>query len=76
MAVQLSIPFETLVELVEQLPSDQQQALLIHLLDKTKNRPTSAADKKALLESMMVDLGAVSPEYSDRRDDWYGDDGR
>jgi hypothetical protein len=76
MAVKLNITYETLVELVEQLPSDQRQALLARLLEKTKTRPLNVDERKALFESMIVDLGAVSAQYSDRREDWYGDDGR
>ena len=76
MAVQLNIPYETLLELVEQLPSDKQQDLLVRLLEKTKTRPLNKDERKALFESMTVDLGAVSAQYSDRREDWYDEDGR
>lgn len=76
MAVQLNIPYETLVELVEQLSPEQQQNLVMRLLDKTKAHPLSKAEWKTLFESMTVDLGEVSPQYTDRRADWYDDDGR
>jgi hypothetical protein len=75
-AVQLNIPYETLVELVEQLPLEQQQDLVMRLLDKTKAHPLSKTEWKTLFESLTVDLGEVSPQYSDRREDWYDDDGQ
>jgi hypothetical protein len=64
------------VSLVEKLPNEQQRDLLLRLLDKTKNQPLSVDERLALLDSMVVDLGPVLPGYSDRREDWYGDDGR
>ena len=73
MAVQLNIPYETLVTLVEQLPEEQQQDLLRRLLDKARTRQLSKEERKAVFESMTVDLGAVSSAYSDRREDWYDD---
>jgi hypothetical protein len=76
MAVQLNIPYETLVELVEQLPPEQQQDLAMRLLDKKKDHALSKAEWKALFESMTLDLGEVLPGYSDRREDWYDADGR
>lgn len=76
MAVQLNISYETLLALVEQLPSSQQQDLLMRLLEKARSRQLDPGERKALFESMMVDLGEVSAEYSDRRADWYDDDGR
>lgn len=76
MAVQLNIPYETLVELVEQLPPEQQRNLALRLLDKKKERALSKAEWKAAFESMTVDVGEVLPGYSDRREDWYDDDGR
>ena len=76
MAVQLDIPYETLVALVEQLSDEQQQDLLHRLLDKARTRQRSKNERLALLESLTIDLGAVSPDYSDRREDWHGDDGR
>ncbi len=76
MAVQLDIPYETLLVLVEQLPEEQQHDLLRRLLDKARTHSFSVDDRLALLEALTVDLGAVSSSYSDRREDWYGDDGR
>jgi hypothetical protein len=76
MAVQLSIDYEQVVALVEQLSPEQQTDLLTRLLEKSKMRQLTSQERKALLESITIDLGAVLPGYSDRREDWYGDDGR
>ncbi len=76
MAVQLDISYETLVSLVDKLPDEQQHDLLRRLLDKARNQALTVNDRLALLESMTVNLGPVLPDYSDRREDWYGDDGR
>lgn len=75
MAVQLNIPYETLVELVEQLPAEQQQDLLVRLLDKAKNRSLSVEEKKALFHASILSV-PVNEAPSVRREDWYGDDGR
>jgi hypothetical protein len=76
MAVQLSIPYETLIALVEQLPPEQQQDLVLHLLERTQQHPLSTAERRMAFESMTMNLGQVSTVYSDRRQDWYEDDGR
>ena len=70
MAVQLSIPYETLIALIDQLPDDQQRDLLRRLLDKASARPLSVDERLALLDSLTIDAGAVLPGYSDRREDW------
>ncbi len=72
MDVQLTIPFETLVELVEQLPEGQQQALIQRLQAHTKDQPTSAAEKIARLRSAQIAV-TVNQEPSIRREDWYDD---
>jgi DNA mismatch repair ATPase MutL len=76
MAVQLNINYEQLLQLVDQLTEAQQSDLIDRLLEKAKTRQMSVDERKALFEALKVDLGAVSSEYSDRRADWYDDDGR
>jgi hypothetical protein len=41
-----------------------------------EHRHLTRDERKVLFESMSLDLGAISPDYSDRREDWYGDDQR
>jgi hypothetical protein len=69
MAVQLTIPFETLVELVEQLPPEQRSTLIERV--QRKNQP------KRLSEQLLVfNVGAWPEGMTLRREDEYGDDGR
>jgi hypothetical protein len=75
MTVQLPIPYETLVTLIDQLPAQQQQDLLVHLLDKAKTRQLSKEEKRALFHASILDI-PVNEEPSIRREDWYDDDAR
>ena len=76
MAVQLTIEFEKLVELVDQLPTEQQQYLVQHITEQSHQRELTPKEKIELLNSTVHDLGEISPDFSFRRDDWYSDDGR
>lgn len=64
---------EEVVRLAEELTDDQKAALAIWLLDRIKSRDLTAKERLAVFDSMTVDLGAVLPTYSDRREDWYED---
>ncbi|MEW6579891.1 MAG: hypothetical protein AB1435_11945 [Chloroflexota bacterium] len=75
MAVQLNIPYETLVTLVEQLPAKQQQDLLVRLLQTTRTRPLSREEKLALFHASILSV-PVNEAPSIRREDWYDDDAR
>lgn len=69
MAVQL----EEVVKLAEGLTDDQKAELVVWLLDRIKTRELTVSERLAVFDSMTVDLGAVLPGYSDRREDWYED---
>lgn len=69
MAVQLTIPFETLVELVEQLPPDQRSALIERVQHKEQPKPLSK-------QFLVFDVGDWPKDMTLRREDEYGDDGR
>jgi hypothetical protein len=69
-AVQLTIPYETLVELVSQLPPQQQRTLIERLQAQT---PKSARLSERL---MIFDRGEWPETVTLRREDEYGDDGR
>lgn len=76
MVVQLKIEYEQLVELVEQLPDEQQRRLIACLLTRTSDRrPLTAEEKIQLFEAALLP-NAVNETPSPRREDWYGDDGR
>jgi len=67
MAVQLTIPFETLVELVEQLPPHQQSALIERVQHKEAFKPVSQ-------QLLVFDVGAWPETLTLRREDEYADD--
>lgn len=70
MAVQLTIPFETLVELVEQLPEEQQR----DLVDRVQHKTVKPAH---LSEQLLVfDVGDWPEGLTLRREDEYGHEGR
>jgi len=76
MALQLSIRYEQLVELVEQLSEEQQKDLIKRLLTRqAQQRPLTIEEKLKLLDAVKLDV-AVNEEPSIRRIDWYDDDGR
>jgi len=71
-----NISYETLVELVKQLPKDQKQQLIDEVLH-AKPPELTAEEKIAALKRMRIDTPLVEGfEFSDRREDWYDDDGR
>lgn len=76
MAVQLTIEYDKLVELVDQLSVDQQQNLIQHLSQQANTRILTAQEKVELLNSTIHDLGDIPADFSFSREDWYGDDGR
>jgi hypothetical protein len=76
MAVQLTIDYEQVVQLVEQLTQEQQQALIARLMtQQAQQRPLTAEEKIRLLDATKIHR-EVNEEPSIRREDWYGDDGR
>lgn len=54
MAVKLDISYETLVELVDQLPPEQKRALMLHLLQQADERPLTAAERKAVYHNSVA----------------------
>ena len=81
MGVQLTISYETLLALVEQLPPDQKSDLALRLTQyqlSLKAMPSpetlTTEEKIAILKSMAIN-SPIKEEPSIRREDWY-DDGR
>jgi hypothetical protein len=76
MAVQLTIEYEQVVRLVEQLPAEQQEALLTVILrQRARQRPLTPEEKIRLVDAAKLD-NPINVPPSVRRQDWYGDDGR
>jgi len=76
MAVQLTIEYDKLVELVDQLPIEQRLNLINHLTQKAKEHTLTTREKIELLNSTVHDLGTIPVNFSFSREDWYSDDGR
>jgi len=74
MAVQLTIPYETLVELIEQLPEAEQDDLL-ERLTRRKQQPLTAEEWIQEFNAAVLSV-EVNEAPSIRREDWYDDDGR
>jgi hypothetical protein len=74
MTVKLDVPFEKLVELVKQLPLQQQQMLLQQIQGQAAES-LSVEAKIELLRAAQIDV-SVNQEPSPRRQDWYSDEGR
>ena len=75
MAVQLRIPYETLIELVEQLPEAEQKALMERLLSGKQAAALTKAERLAAYHASIMSV-PLREEPSIRREDWYDDDGR
>lgn len=76
MGVQLTVDYEQVVELVEQLSEEQQKALIARLLrQRAQQRPLTAEEKIQLFDAAKVS-NLVNQTPSVRRQDWYDDDGR
>jgi hypothetical protein len=67
--------YEDVVKMVEQLSPDEQQALVVRLQEMKKQNNLSSDEWRTLLNSIKVNI-PPGPAFSDRRQDWYGDDGR
>jgi hypothetical protein len=66
MAVRLTIPYETLVELVEQLPETQLQALVRHVQQRAQHHKPTVDEKMRLLKAAQIDHD-INEEPSPRR---------
>ena len=75
MAVQLTIPYETLVALVEQLSPDEQRDLLRRLQGRARQQALTDEEWRAAFQSLLIDA-PMSGDFPIRRADWYDDDGR
>lgn len=75
MSAQPNVSYEQVIEIVDQWPVEQQRALITHLQERTESETLTAAEKMALLRSVMFDIPVIN-DISNRREDWYDDDGR
>ena len=61
--------------MAEPLSSEEKRAWIEHLVEIAKERKLSFEEWKAIFESIVDDTPIIG-EFSDRRVDWYDDDGR
>lgn len=69
------VTLQEVIALAEKLPPQDQTALLAHLLRISNQRELTVEEKKALLQASVLDI-PLGENFSLRREDWYGDDGR
>ena len=67
--------YQQVIRLAEQL-TPQEQRTLVAYLQILRRHGLPKEERLSLFESMLTDLGPVSPDFSFRREDWYGDDER
>jgi hypothetical protein len=64
-----AITLNEVKQLADQLPPEEQIALVEYLQQQTHR--LTVDEKKALLDSLIVETGAWSADQSLRREDWY-----
>jgi hypothetical protein len=69
------VTYTEVVKLVDQLKPEEKQALVKHLQEEEVRRRTPE-EFRALFESVIIDAAPADPNFSFRREDWYGDDDR
>lgn len=75
MFLQSPITYQTILQLVEQLPDEQKEHLLLHLIQQAKTQQPANEERKTLYHASILDM-PVNEAPSIRRADWYDDDGR
>ncbi|NJR12674.1 hypothetical protein HC776_02000 [bacterium] len=75
MALQLNIDYQQVIALIDQMSSEQQQALIERLLTQREQKSLTAQEKIQLLDAVKLH-NPIHAAPSVRREDWYGDDGR
>jgi hypothetical protein len=73
--IMAQITFEEVVKLAKQLSPAEQQALITYLQRLAQQGTLGDEEWKTLLDSSKVSI-PPGPNFSDRRADWYDNDGR
>lgn len=71
----VSVTYDSVVRLTEQLSPQDQEALIEHLQNIVNQRKLSFEEWKTLFDSIKDDTPVIA-DFSPRREDWYDDDGR
>jgi hypothetical protein len=72
--VLIDLRYEQIVEAVDKLPLDKRRALLNYLAN-IERRALTNTEKHQVIDAVRRDI-APGIAFSDRRSDWYEDDGR
>lgn len=70
-----SITSDEVIKWAEQLPLTEQQTLIARLQAVIKHRTLKDNEWQSLLQSITVNIPPAA-HFSDRREDWYDDNGR
>lgn len=71
-----TVTIDEVFEIAEQLSPSDQQVLITRLRKLAQDATINPDQRKANFHALIVDLGEVASNYSLRREDWYGEDGR
>ncbi len=63
--------YQQIIRLAEQLAPQEQRAF-VDYLQSLRRHGLPKKERLRLFESMITDLGPVPPDFSFRREDWYG----
>lgn len=74
-AVQVAIPYVTLMELVKQLSDEKQRDLLRQVQAREVHESLADVDWRVAINALKIPL-PVGAAFPLRRADWYDDDGR
>lgn len=69
------VRYEEVVRLADQLSPSEQKALIAYLQDVAKQRELTQDEWNAAIDAVKVSI-PPGPSFSDRRADWYDDNGR
>ena len=58
------------------LTAEERQTATAYLLELAKSRALTNAERYLLLDVSMIDNISLADDFSDRREDWYDDEGR
>ena len=76
MTVQLTIAFETLLELVDQLTSEEQTRLMKYLRQKKTEETLGGDEFRVVFNNVMAEHDSGAAEDSISKENWNADDAR
>jgi restriction endonuclease S subunit len=71
----MAVTLEEVLKMAEQLSTQDRNILIEHLQEQARQRKLTKDEWLALFDSMKYNV-PVAEGWSDKREDWYSDDGR